>query len=365
MRLYLRPADPRSAPEAPAEAGPAPVSPAGLTAPAQEHRSLPPLRRVAPQEVIALPAWCPRPLDLAALGRRAAAWLEASGRPLARPQEVSELLFADADHTFLKSQMPIFLRHLSTGELLRDATGEPVMLGLSHPDYERELEASRKARPEIDWPSYQLDFSLFHEAALVREARPIEATLRKLRREGDLSRLFVVTARSAPDIGPALEAKLERSGVSCEGVMTVNAPEVADGVALGVSGTAARKALVMAGVIAAHAAGGRPPATVRYFEDGDDNLRKAMQLLPALFPSVRFEFYDVVHQGEGAFHPRLVARSAGRGRLMRPHGQTMSAADVEAYASTDASYATGSRAYLLRMRTRSARSTSPASASES
>lgn len=75
--------------------------------------------------------------------------------------------------------------------------------------------------------------------------------------------------------------------------------------------------------------------TVTYYEDKDANLIAAMQLLPVLYPNVRFKFVDPVHVGNHIFEHELVAQTSGAGLLANPDGEQLCDTGIAQYSSED------------------------------
>ena len=75
--------------------------------------------------------------------------------------------------------------------------------------------------------------------------------------------------------------------------------------------------------------------TLTYYDDKDQNLEKAMELLPRLYPQIRFTFVDPVHIGGEQYELQTVAVTTAGGRLIRPDGTEICPADIPAYKSDD------------------------------
>lgn len=303
-----------------------------------------PLDKFARGRTVALPpppAWYPAALDLQKLASAAKGELSRLGYAVRRPEEVRQLVFTDADHTFLQTHAPVWVRRKDNGERLLDAYGKPVAIALTTADYEADYARLKASRPDVTWQDYALDFTWYGSADEIQRTKGIAPTLQALRAKSrdELTRAFVITARSDANVVHGLDRYLQKRGVEIAGVFAVNMQEKMKALGLDSPGldSAKRKALVMAGLIALHTTNGRPPERVVFYDDSDANLIAAMQLLPKLFPRVAFQFHDVRHHGGGVFKPEVVAVSSGTpGALMRAHGAPFTDADIAAYRSADA-----------------------------
>ena len=75
--------------------------------------------------------------------------------------------------------------------------------------------------------------------------------------------------------------------------------------------------------------------TVTYYEDKDANLIAAMQLLPVLYPNVRFKFVDPVHVGNHVFEHEVAAQTSGAGLLEDADGEQLCDTGIAQYSSDD------------------------------
>ena len=288
------------------------------------------------------PGWYPADYDLQTLAGAAKGELARLGYPLHRPEEVRQLVFTDADHTFLQTHAPVWVRRKDNGEHFFDPkTLKPIVVALTTADYEGDYARLRLEHPNVAWHDYTLDFHWYGRVDEIQRSKAIAPTMHALREytRDDLTRAFVITARSSEAVVHGLDRFLKKRGVDIAGVFAVNEPKKME--ALGLNGpgmdSAKRKALIMAALIQLHMTNGKPPEKVVFYDDSDANLVAAMQLLPKLFPRIHFEFHDVRHQGGGDFKPVCVAvSSAIPGRLMQVHGAPLSEQAIAEYKSNDA-----------------------------
>lgn len=292
--------------------------------------------------VRALPDWYPRNFDLAALARRLRKLLVRQGereRDL-RPGGVRHLSFMDLDGTLVDSKMPVVLAHKQTGELLHyPDSGRLMILGVgSHRSYREDL-AKLEARYDLPWDDYELNFDHGGNLRALLAEQPIRDQIARLRRQlrKATRRSFVITARSAAPAAFVAHEYLSRLGVDVHGVVAPNTRATAgvlgfEHLDLGENRTGRRKALTMAGLITLY--GAHNIGTAEFHDDSDKNLRAAMQLLPALFPNIRFRFHDVVHERKG-YERSMIAEAHG-GVVRDPGGRPMSDAEIDEYSSTDA-----------------------------
>lgn len=308
--------------------GPAPSLVAGRTA------------STIPPRTVSLPAGWPPSFDLGRAAAGVVDILAAQGKPDAGV--AAAITFTDADLTLFEAPaLPTYLVHAKTGALLmHPETGQPVRLGMGPGrDAKAEQAELAAAYPSLDLSAYRQDNREFDSVANILSAQPIPVTVDALKQSADTRRQFVVTARgSNTAVRDGLAAYLERREVPMDGVFMIYHAEEASKLGLDaqVKGQGQRKALTMAAVLHRYDPSMATVRHVRFIDDNDENLRAAMTLLPALFPRIRFEFVDVVHEGHGQYRHQTVARSSRDGGLADARGQALSAADIEAYRSADA-----------------------------
>lgn len=297
-------------------------------------------RRVLPNtpSVGALPDWFPLEFDLQRASAGVRQVLESQG---ADPRSIGpglcdRVVFTDADHTLLDTRTSVYLKHKGTGERLIDpTTGKPLALGR---EFERELAAAKGRLTEVPWHLYEPDFSEFLVDGEVVRTPLIAETVSKLE-DADRnarSREFVITARNSETAGAELMASLALHGVNIQGVFAVNSDTLQNSLAIPKGLTSAqKKALVMAAILLTYDPEQSRIRRVSFMEDGDANLVAAMQLLPKLFPGIRFEFVDVVNVGHEFRHVE-VARTHPDGELVGPEGRALSLREIDGYSSPDA-----------------------------
>jgi hypothetical protein len=290
-----------------------------------------------------LPAWVPRDLNLADMAARLRALLLQQGESARnlRPGAVRHLAFMDLDGTLVDSKMPVLMVHRKTGEALcYPDTGKPVVLGIgARRDYREDLAKLEQRYPAVAWHDYELNFGHGGNLDALLAEEPIRDQLLRLRRNlrKNNSRAFVITARSAAPAAFVAHEYLSRLGADVDGVVAGNTPHAVnvlgfDRFELGDNRTGRRKAIAMAGLISLY--GAHNIATAEFHDDSDRNLVAAMQLLPALFPNIRFRFHDVVHERHG--YERSVIAEAHGGVVRDPSGRPLTDAEITAYQSTDA-----------------------------
>jgi hypothetical protein len=137
----------------------------------------------------------------------------------------------------------------------------------------------------------------------------------------------------------ALDDYLRARGIDINGSFAVSDPVQGGqvGVPLSLS-SAKKKALTMAALIEAYGGEGSVK-TVRFYDDGDSNLKAAMELLPRLFPELKFEFIDVIHTAVDRFEHVLVARTGDEpGSLVTPDGYAFTDELIRSYYSVEAPF---------------------------
>lgn len=294
--------------------------------------------------VVELPEGYPKSVDLGALARAAKEILSAQGMAEADFVGVQRLMLTDADLTLFDSPViPVLLRHNQSHELLNHPdTHEPLRLGIG-PDRDvmKEYNAIRGAHEEIAWKEYTPEPASVSHLANILAAKEILPTIHSVKTANadQSSREIVVTARGGDDsVVAGIRELLGRHGARLDGAVMLYHPEHRQKLGLTdeVKGQGRKKALAMAALLTLFDPQSATLKRVRFMDDNDDNLIAAMQLLPKLFPNIRFEFVDVVHLGQGRFEPRLVARSQRGGTIKDAAGKRLDAAQISAYRSQDA-----------------------------
>jgi hypothetical protein len=248
-----------------------------------------------------LPQWVPEGFQLSRAAKSMTELLAKRGEPIA---PAKTLVVTDADHTVLQTKAATLLRDQTTGELARHPlTGDVIRIGA---EIDAERAALQQQFPQLPWASLVNDFHEFDDALDIAQSptiAPMISTLRASQRDPD-ARQYLITARQSNEALAALENMSGRERLGLDAVFSANAKTEVQ--ALGVEGvklgTAEHKALMIAALVEAHrTSAGSAPERVTFYDDGDDNLARARELLPALFPGVKFEFVDVVHVGDGSY----------------------------------------------------------------
>jgi hypothetical protein len=243
----------------------------------------------------ALPSWVPPDFALERAAKGLRTLMESQGAAVV---PVKTLLITDADQTLVETRAKTLVRDAASGELLRHpTTNEPLRLG---PEYDAELATLSKQFPQLPWSRVALDFSEFSDAADVNNAKLITTTAKAIRRsdkDAD-ARQLLITARQAPEVLSALRELSRRDDLGLDAVFSANAP--AELAALGLEkaalGTPERKALMIAALVELHGA-----THVTFYDDGDENLARAKELLTAMFPRLTVEIIDIVKNDRGHF----------------------------------------------------------------
>lgn len=290
-----------------------------------------------------LPSWYPASFDLAVAAVAVKDVLIAQGEraETIAPGQADKLLFTDADLTMLKTSTPTLLKHKVTGEYLRyPDSGRLVLLGIGpHRGGKADFEAIKAQFPAIDWDSYGFDFSEFGSLTELLRTPMIPDDLRALRRSDrdPQSRDFVVTSRSSENIPLFMDAVLSAHGIDINGVLAVGTPSLTSKLGMGDPAltSARKKALTMAAIITAYG-GAESLKEVKFLDDTDENLIAAMQLLPKLFPTIKFSFYDVLNEdGSDKFKHHLIARTTLSGELVDGRNKRISVEAIDGYKSND------------------------------
>ncbi|MCB1171168.1 MAG: hypothetical protein KDK25_12570 [Leptospiraceae bacterium] len=200
----------------------------------------------------------------------------------------------------------------------RPPTGEIVFFDFDH------TLADTRTRIPVDTPSGQelRDSKCFHVepgerphydalgAEELKATRPVQELLtiaRQKQARGAL--IFVITARGEDHTWQTIPAWMKNHGIPIDGVVAVNSVrtrrELLD--RLNLPDGAERlpgdfkKALIISGWISLMQQKG-PVQSVSYYEDTDHHLRGAMQLLPAQYPGLNLQIFDIVRTVGGQDH---------------------------------------------------------------
>lgn len=301
-------------------------------------------------DTTAMPAWLPASFDWNKASAGALSMLTTQGEPAATigAGKADKVIFTDVDLTLLKTDTPTLLKHKVTGAYLRDpGTGKLVLFH----ELKKELDALKLKYPTFKFDDYAPDFREFGSVAELLRTNVIAEDVRLLRRsDADAkSRDFVITARSDDIMIDALDLLLTQKGIDINGVFAVNGPTAVSQIGMtppvdpsAPAGTppawklssSQRKAVTMAAILMNY--GGQDHVKhVKFLDDGDDNLQAAMDLLPKMFPKIKFEFLDVEHVGNKKFKQRLVAYTGEKGELFDKTGKPYSTDAIRAYTDND------------------------------
>ena len=291
-----------------------------------------------PPRVVTLPEGWPPTFDLGFAAHGVGEVLKAQGKEDTGP--ASSITFTDADLTFFEAPaLPTYLIDKKTGTVLLDDDGKPVKLGMG-PDRHAasDLADYVKRHPGFDSWQYTMDNREFDSVANILSAAPIAPTVDLLKKKTENDRQFIITARgSTDDVTKALSDYLERRDVKMNGVFMMYHVDQQAKMGIPDKGVDAphRKALTMAAILHRYDPSMTTIKRVRFVDDHDGNLKAAMALLPALFPSIKFQFVDVIHEGGGKFRHHTVAKSSKDGGLKDTSGKPV---DIASYKSVDAPF---------------------------
>lgn len=297
-----------------------------------------------------MPAWLPAGFDWVKAQQGALTMITAQGEPAATigAGKADKVIFTDVDLTLLKTDTPTLLKHKTSGAYLHDpGTGKLVLFH----DLKAELAALKLKFPTFVFDDYAPDFREFGSVAELLRTSVIPEDLRVLKKsdQDPKSRDFVITARSDDIMIDALDLLLSQKGIDINGVFAVNGPTAVTNLGMSApvdpaapAGTppawklssSQRKAVAMAATLMVY--GGQDHVkNVKFLDDGDDNLQAAMDLLPKMFPKIRFEFKDVEHVGGKKFKQKLVAYTGAGGELFTKDNKPFSTDALRAYTDND------------------------------
>jgi hypothetical protein len=285
----------------------------------------------------ALPAWLPATFNFGNASAGVATVLAAQGHPAASMTGVHHVVFSDIDQTLLKTVQPVLFRN-AAGQLLHDTDGNLIMI--PDKDFVGALNALKAKFPALDWASYHPDFSEFNSIDGILHTPEIPTTVNALKnaKKDASTRVVLITARSGDNTADAMAEYFHRRNLAVDGVMAVNNPgqNAATGMTDPTLKSAWKKSLAMAANLKLMDPDGTQVKDVTYFEDGDDNMVAAMQLLPAMFPSVKFRFVDLIHTGHRHFAQKEISTSGTCGQLLSSgDGHALSPDDISGYKSVD------------------------------
>lgn len=285
-------------------------------------------------------------VDLGTVAKGVAAIMSAQGTRLELDKKVHRVDFTDADLTLFDAPpTPVLLRHKETKALLLDPeSGKPVRLGVGPTrDVRVEYMELKAQRTDVDYGAYVPESPSYGILSSILGAKPIAPTIAALKAAKDdpSTKQIIVTARGGGDeVIDGIKTYLKRAGLGLDGLFMMYRPDHQEHLRIGetVPGQALKKVVTMAGVLHLFGPAASRVQRVRFIDDNDENLRAAMEVLPGLFPQVRFEFVDVIHKGDGVFEHALVARSTRNGALKDGAGKPVALDAVRTYQSTDAPF---------------------------
>lgn len=187
------------------------------------------------------------------------------------------------------------------------------------------------------------DYNVFSRAELYGAA-PIPETMKRAREYAAAAdtQVAVITARGQTHTFNSVFEYTAQRGAEVDIVLPIHTdliqkalwdkmtyPAGVEGVPSGM-----KKALFMAALIDLAQMRGGSIRTARYFEDTDSYFRAAMEFLPARYPGVRWEFYDIVRGGteKHRTYAERFAAYAEKGTVHEPGGSGLNAS---AYSSGD------------------------------
>ncbi|MGM0440166.1 MAG: hypothetical protein ACQEP8_03520 [Chlamydiota bacterium] len=279
----------------------------------------------------AIPEWYPKSYNLDYASKIAEELLATQEGEDPQLSEVQRINFSDADHTLLQTTTPLFLKHKKTGTLLTYPDSEELIRIPNNAD----AEDIKQLYPYVNLEDYVVDYHEMGSIVAIDITPPVQPMLVRLKSAAKKpnSKEYIITARSENTVPPALKDYFSRKGLLIDAVFPVNNEALAQELkysSLNLS-IAQKKALIMAVII--HAC--PQIKEVSFYDDGDDNLRRAMHLLPLIFPSIHYRFFDVIHTSQGLFKITLVAESDDHGALVTSTGEPFTSEDIENYRSTD------------------------------
>ncbi|MBT3393934.1 MAG: hypothetical protein HN411_02340 [Waddliaceae bacterium] len=284
----------------------------------------------------AVQGWYPEDFDVAAAAEGVATILDQQGKDVDNIG-IENIIFTDADHTLLKTMTPILLRDTSTGQLVKDPK-DGTLLRLPNRGAFSSLQLLKQELPSLPWDSIEVDYMEMGSVVALDVTETIDSMVAVLMSSDKMSknREYIITARSDDDVAAAMEDYFLNLGIDINGVFAVNNATIGD--TIGYSEhhitIAQKKALIIEAILHLYTSHENTIKSVSFYDDNDDNLVVAMNLLPELFPKIDFSFYDVVHEGNNIFTIHNIA-NAKDGILVSPEGEKLSDEDIE-YHSYDA-----------------------------
>jgi hypothetical protein len=280
------------------------------------------------------------------------------------PGKATRLLLSDWDGTVSKTSAAVYLKNKITGApLVAPDNGQLLAipgaasvhtartLGELKQRYQDLVEEQRRAKGEAPnppeywaefWKNYDKDFGDYNSRGQILADALVEEMVfwQQLSDLDPMSRDLINTARTDSEIVAATHEKLRQHQIHNDGVLAVGDDEVMRlcGIDPAKCKGGQRKAVTNGGTV--HLYGGSQYVRgVAFHDDGDDNLIANMQLLPALFPGTRFDFYDSILKSKTTYNwkpKRIAIAHEGSGALTDARGRPMTAEQVANYASKDA-----------------------------
>lgn len=239
------------------------------------------------------------------------------------------LVISDIDHTLVQSDTWVGFVDGHSGEPIKDPmTDARIMVHNAQANaYVQTLRERFAHLTDIS-----VDWTPMGEVHELDMCDGIANTIEAMRNHQRLTNapVLAVTARSHVELLPGIKDYFARRQVRMGAVFGVNNAGLSAKLEICRHGVGARKALIMAAMVDLYRDHAGSLSEVFFYDDHADNLRRAMELLPKLFPNITFTFVDVVHQGDGHFEP-TVAAVAHRGQMVDAHGKQLSRADVANY----------------------------------
>jgi hypothetical protein len=292
-----------------------------------------------------LPDWYPPKgfdLDEAA---RAIEEITGNKAPSLAPRGGVTIDVTDLDLTIAQTNRAIpFVYKSRPNELVKNPeTGGLLEINYG-PGAQREhelLELKRRWGDRVPWDEIEPVSHAMRTAEEVRATPEIELSIERLRKDQrkNGNRTYVVSNTGSEAALRGAKQFLEDRSLRSAGILSSSHSEQL--ARLGIpkdASTGVRKALMIAAIIRAHEQKGVPVKSLRFMEDKDETVRAAMELLPSLFPHVRFEIIDVVHKGDRR-HEHVVAGRGKNGVLTDDRGRPLDREAIAKYESNDPFYA--------------------------
>lgn len=283
-----------------------------------------------------LSPWVPKDFDLVGAQNRLERILRSQGVFLKRngTAPARSMVFSDLDHTLIKTQSSVLIRHKETKEpFVLPENG--ALLWVHNHGVSSLLKSLQQRYPALS--DYGPDYSTLGDSFELDTTHTVNETVDLLRvdQRHHNTPVHIVTARSADQVRLPIKDYFARRNLEIDGVFTVNGPKFVRFMRFEKFTDPQRKALTMAALVGLYLQHNPVLEEVTFYEDNDGNLRHAMELLPQAFPDIRFNFFDVIHKGNDQFEKMRIATSEGR-QLKDHNGNVMSKEAIANYSSNDA-----------------------------